>query len=57
MQIIFKIYANVVGITEEIFKGVWSGIVGVRIELKSNMLDEQKEKWSSQEHYSESSKA
>lgn len=57
MQIIFKIYANVVGITEEIFKGVWSGIVGVRIELKSNMLDEQKEKWSSQGHYSESSKA
>ena len=44
MQTILKIYANVFEITEEIFKGDWSCIVPVTIELKTNMLGGQKDK-------------
>lgn len=44
MQTILKIYANVFEIIEEIFKGDWSCIVPVTIELKTNTLGGQKDK-------------
>lgn len=44
MTAIFKIHANVLEITEEIFRGAWTDIVGVINEWKRNILNEQKNK-------------
>lgn len=40
MTAIFKIHANVLEITEEIFRGAWTDIVGVINEWKRNILNE-----------------
>lgn len=44
MHTILRIYANVYEAIEEIFKGDWSLIVSVTVDLKTNMLGGQKDK-------------